>query len=452
MMQKIKIFFTCFLIIAGSSTAKAASGPQVPWAPGIMGDYDREIRELTKRADGYYHVDTSTLISRIKGANMRTYMYLVCHSPKTDWADFCNEFMPAAQKAGIKIWVYLVPPSEDGPTYPYDKNSGYTVETGYLTWAQAIASMARQYSNLLGFVMDDFNGNLDYPFTPEYVKKMMQAAHNICPQLSFQVINYFSSCDEIFVSRYADCIDGVIFPYRDLDNTNALLSQIQRLKEILNGFDSLYYYTLSYPRAKSSASGDFARLSHVVNIQPASAYSISFRQDDDYNGKTCGYHFKRFLIDGNVVWSEDVAGTAAKQVNLDVTPQLLGKSTANIAFELYDYKGVSNFGVKYQIYNVSTKNFELAKNSDWQYSSNNANFSDSTVCVPGTKVKLPLTIMIYAARTSWHSKEPAVDYIKEALTVAYQAVLNGKADGIVTYCLNKTGSDYEAVKSLYSRW
>ena len=243
---------------------------------------------------------------------MKSYLYLVLHSPRTDWVDFCDEFMPAAQAAGIDVWVYLVPPTEGGPTSPFGPGEGYSAQAGYVRWAQEIAAQAVKYSRLRGFIMDDFNRNYA-TFTPYFVGSMMAKAHIICPRLAFQVVNYYRDITPLFVKKYANCIDGVIFPYTNLNSTAFLNGQIAAIHKLLQA-------------------------------QPA--------------------------------------GTSS-------TPAL------------------------------------------------------------------PLTVMIYAWSTSWHAEAPTTAYITEALGIAYDNISAGRADGCVTYCLDKstpTGADFTAVARLYSSW
>jgi hypothetical protein len=88
---------------------------------GKLADYDAEIREATPRADGIQHVNTPATIQKLKELHVDTYYYLIWDQP-TDWDDLKNEFIPAAEKAGIHVIVYLVPPSESTGTrksYPY---------------------------------------------------------------------------------------------------------------------------------------------------------------------------------------------------------------------------------------------------------------------------------------------------------------------------------------------
>src|SRR5689334_5870399 len=101
------------------------AGPQ-----DVRGSDARPIR----RADG--HVDTLATISRLQEMHANTHMFLI--GGQRDWDDLRIEFAPAAQAAGIKVWVYLLSPSECSDHTcaeypPYDNR--------YDNWASAIARL-----------------------------------------------------------------------------------------------------------------------------------------------------------------------------------------------------------------------------------------------------------------------------------------------------------------------
>lgn len=84
----------------------------LPAAPagGMLADYAGIITEDRPRADGHRHLDTPALIAKLRTLHANTYFYLV-HGA-LEWEDFTNEFLPAAAKAGLDVWLYFVPPSE----------------------------------------------------------------------------------------------------------------------------------------------------------------------------------------------------------------------------------------------------------------------------------------------------------------------------------------------------
>ena len=54
---------------------------------------------------------------------------------------------------------------------------------------------------------------------------------------------------------------------------------------------------------------------------------LRFLERDDFTGETAGYHYKQLLLDGTVVWEEDVAGGSPTwhKVTVDVTAACAGQ-------------------------------------------------------------------------------------------------------------------------------
>ena len=169
-----------------------------------------EVREKTPRSDGYFHVDTPAMIARLKELHANNVNYLVWNAP-SDFDDLRNEFLPAAQKAGLTVWAYLAPPAE---TYAKGKGSD-PYRTDYVKWAQALAELSKQYPALQAWAMDDFTWNMK-KFTPEYVAEIQQVAHAINPDLRFIPVLHFTAVNDKWVADYGPLIDGVMSPYIDL--------------------------------------------------------------------------------------------------------------------------------------------------------------------------------------------------------------------------------------------
>lgn len=221
----VAVVAALLVAVAGSGSApraRADTGARSAASPlptgTVLASYpggntvSKEIREKRPRADGYFHVDTPATIAELKRLHVNTFMYLVWHSP-TDWQDLNNEFMAAAKRAGIKVWVYLVPPSEchsDGwCSQPYG--------TDYVAWARAVADLSTRYSNLTGWAIDDFtNGQNSATFTPEYMKRIKKVVDGVNPDLGLYTIAYYpTAIDDAFYDKYAPYIRGIIFPFRD---------------------------------------------------------------------------------------------------------------------------------------------------------------------------------------------------------------------------------------------
>jgi hypothetical protein len=392
----------------------------------ILGDYAGEIRK--QGVDGLKHVDTPVLIKKLKKMHVNTYYYLV-HYGKSDWEDFRKEFMPAAQKAGIDVFVYLVPPSEGGPKDPYPYGPDY------VKWAKVIANLSLDYSHLKGWVMDDFSGNL-HTFTPSYVEQMQQTAHNINPGLRFTPIVYYHAARSAsFHRKYSPYLDGIIMPYHIFYDVKPLTSELNTItklwppnKVILMAYakrnsNALFSPPVSYVRevlqkgltyenhgkrlggvvtyklAKMSHiqhnsicrefnhglnlqvgkgptnRGDYAEASYEVHPDPtAGNYRISFwYRDSRGTSSPKGYHIEQFLVDGHVVWNEDVADDGAfkppHKVSLDLTKYFQGKDSVRVAFRLYEKHGVGNYSVLVNIGSVKGEGFNIPDftNNGWTF-------------------------------------------------------------------------------------
>lgn len=208
------------LTIAGCSgpTAAPASNlsPAATTLRNVLATYPggntigAEPREKSARSDGFHHIDTPTTIAQLKRLHVNTYVYLVWHAP-SDWSDLTREFLPAAHEARIKVWVYVVPPTECSPercSYPY--------KTDYVAWAKAVAEQSLRYPNLTGWVIDDFAGGTNLKlFTPVYVKSVHDTGVRINPKLLFMTLLYSPEITQEFFSSYGSAIDAVVFAFDD---------------------------------------------------------------------------------------------------------------------------------------------------------------------------------------------------------------------------------------------
>jgi len=415
---------TARLLVLGLAVVSAAAlagcgragGPAEPprayVQAGILADYDMEIREAEPRSDGSRHVDSAATIARLKEAHATTYFYLVYHE-RTDWADLEHEFLAAAGRAGIAVWVYLVPPSECC-SEPY--------RTDFVRWAREIAQLSLRHPNLVGWAMDDFSSNLA-TFTPDYTRAMHEAARRINPDLRFFPVLYHDDFAEAFLAAYAPHFDGAIFPYTvQFDRFDELDDALDRITARLEPFDLdlvlmiyatkmsvapyppsaeyvagalgiglermrrgeilgvttyamakafereecgfAHHLSLTVPSETATRAGDFVSASQAVRLDPdAARYSLRFFEQDSYPIGTAGYHFKQLLVDGEPIWESDVASDPALswvERSFDLTPHLEGKSEATIAFRLHDKKGVTNFGIRVSIAALSATGFSVA--------------------------------------------------------------------------------------------
>jgi hypothetical protein len=418
------------------------------------------VRERVPRSDGYRHIDTPLLVARLKQEGLNTYTYVVWDSP-TDWPDLVNEFAPAAEKAGIKVWVYVVPPSEcfrDAVPVKRGRCSE-PFELDYVAWATAVAQLSVQHPNVVAWAIDDFPlGNNAQLFTPEYMQRMADAQDAINPHLGFYTTAYLGQLtDPNFYPRYAPYIDGVIYPYLGGDgannvdasevatNLNAVLAHTgssglgveflaytgrflatslsPTASYLTKVFDAAQPYladgrimgfnfyglpladsegvsadnraahglgrlSLSLAGGVGTSAGNFAQAAQSVTVDPnASSYTLRFVDWDQFGPDVAlqGYHIKQVLVDGSVAWSQDTYGPGGEtwqDDTVDLTAALRGKTSATLAFRLYEQNGVGDYAIDLGIDDVSGSGFTIRNggfesDQDWTLSNNTSHIIPS---------------------------------------------------------------------------
>jgi len=394
-------------------------------------DYNSELRLPNGR------VDTDAMVKRLKELGVNTYYWLIWHAT-TDWDDL-KEFLPKAAEAGIEVWVYLVPPSESPPMYGSQYSEPFRLD--YRRWAEEIARLSLKHHNLTAWVIDDFYANHEF-FTPAYLREAQARSKAINPRLAFLPLMYFPEMRPKFVEDYRSVIDGVVVAYlQDRE-------EIERTWAILNDADVPATSEINYPWDKPSRAGDFVMASQSAKVLPADRYEIHFRERDDFTGPTAGYHYKQLLVDGNVVWEEDVAGGSSDwhKVTVYVAKYVQGKTSVTLAFRLLDKKGVSNFGVRWRVDQLRGENLQLAadvrQSQKWQVSRQGAFETGfgSLAKVGQRRFHIPFISMTTGNESDYRVRhgEPATpERVGGLLRVSFQAWRDGKCDGVVTYCLDK---------------
>jgi hypothetical protein len=113
------------------------TGSEVPAAPLMLGDY---CLNGVRTSEG--RTDVPRLIAVLRDMQVTDYMHLVWRerSYPHAWDDF-QAMAPEFQKAGIRLWLYLTPPSETPPA-PFGND--------YVRWATECAALAKQYPIIQG--------------------------------------------------------------------------------------------------------------------------------------------------------------------------------------------------------------------------------------------------------------------------------------------------------------
>ena len=240
-----KIFVLTMLIIffvSACSTAKLTGS-----SDKIIGTYSSPPRLENKR------VDVKKLIAQLKDLNANTYNFLIWTN-EDDWADL-QLFLPLAKKNKINVWVSLVPPSESQPKAKWNSEP-YKLD--YITWANEIAKLSKQHSNLVAWSIDDFAHNLKV-YTPEYLQKMMDNARAVNPKLLFIPCIYYRQADKNFADKYGHLIDGILFPYRaeskgaNLQDATVVKTEIENVRKLFTGLPVyLDVYSTAHSRLGAS--------------------------------------------------------------------------------------------------------------------------------------------------------------------------------------------------------
>ena len=185
-------------------------------------------------AEGVFTPAKRTDIPRLLGVlqqiGARDYMHMVWNEKRypSAWEDF-QLMAPEFQKAGIGLWLYLIPPSRKDVPDPFGGD--------YVRWAVECAKVAAEYPAVKGLCIDDFNGAAK-TLTPAYCKQMMDEAHKVAPRLALLVVCYFGYEKTITAHVESGAIDGVIFPYfyphKNLTDTTKLRPQIEAYRAWLD--------------------------------------------------------------------------------------------------------------------------------------------------------------------------------------------------------------------------
>jgi uncharacterized protein YfiM (DUF2279 family) len=447
------------LIVAASAPATAQDRPptqQTTTQQAEQGlsrqgfaDYDAALR----RPDG--RVDTDAMVKRLKELGVTTYYWLIAHAP-TDWDDL-KLFLPKASKAGIEVWVYLLPPSESPPVLGNLYSEPFRLD--FPRWSAEIARLSLQHPNLKAWVIDDFYISHEF-LTPAYMQTVRAKSKAINPRLAFLPLMYGPEMTPKNVEHYRGVIDGVVVAY--LQDRG----EIDRVWALLNDAAPVPHSDeLSFPWYTTSQPGDYGMVSQSAKVLPSKRHVVRFRERDDYTGATAGYHFKQLLVDGSVVWEEDVAGEKKDwhDVTVDVARAVQGKTQVTLAFRLYDKKGVGNFGVNWRIADLHTDalqlDADLSQPRKWR-ASQQGEFESGFGTAARTaqrRFHIPFISMTAAQKEEFrlrHGDPATPQRIAERLRISLQAWRDGKCDGVVTYALDKgpQSPTFPAVQKLFQEF
>ncbi len=156
------------------------------------------------------------MVTRLKDLGVNCYSYLINGSSKEDLTSL-PEFCEIALKAGIEVWVVLVPPSEE-PGHPGIPDTLRYPPFGldYVKWAKDISSISKSHKNLTLFMIDDFAYNLD-KFTSEYTKEIFTSLKSKNHNLLFGITYYVDQLGmkNFDLNSYLPFVEAVEWGYQD---------------------------------------------------------------------------------------------------------------------------------------------------------------------------------------------------------------------------------------------
>jgi hypothetical protein len=444
-MKSAALILLPLVLLLSPSTVAAQTTPAI--APLHLADYDAELRGADSR------VDVALMIQRLKQLRVTTYYWLIAHTA-TDWEDL-KLFLPEAAKAHIEVWVYLVPPSESAPKYSNLYPEPFRLD--YQRWAQEIARLSLEHTNLTAWVIDDFYENHSF-YTPAYVREMQARARRINARLKFLPLMYYSEINRKFAEDYRSVIDGVVAAYPPS------AAEIERAWAIFNDLAIAEPCELSFPHYTPSHEGDFVMVSQLATASGA-RQTLSFLERDDFTGPTAGYHFKQLLVNGAVAWEEDVAGgtNGWREIHVDVSEHVRADSKLNIAFRLFDKKGVSNFGVQWHVKDLRAEGLQLSASleapAQWKREQRGpfeAGFGE-VLEKREPRFHIPLIVMTAAQPIEFklrHGEPASPERISQWLEMCLDEMRKKRCEGVVTYCLDKTANSptFPIVQKLFQNF
>ncbi len=148
---------------------------------------------------------------------------------------------------------------------------------------------------------------------------------------------------------------------------------------------------------------------------------------------------------------------------MDVTQHIRGKSNATLAFRLLDEKGVSNFGVQWRVANLRAENLKVAADlsepQKWKVGRQGAFETGFGVSpkVGQRRFHIPFISMTAADAGEFgmrHGNPATPERIARQLHLSLLAWRDGKCDGVVTYCLDKSpkSPSYPLVRKLFQEY
>ena len=444
----IKNYNIIYILIFGLLFTTIKSNAQTTTKP-MLGAYNYQPKLNS-------HVNTDLLITRLKDLNANMYMWLM--GGGNDWQDF-QDFMPKAKMAGITVWAYLRPPTET-PATGYDGPYSEPYKGDYVAWARAIADLSLRYSNLIGYIIDDFWYNTpsyesNTLFSNSYINKMVSAGKKINPKLKFYPLLYFREIDVTFLDSLSKVIDGVVaaYPGEILDNIQNDNFAITSASNILN--DDYEMIVNNLPANVALNKGDYGFATVQINVtNPSNAYLNLYHYTNRAAvSSPSGYHNLQVKIDNTLVWQQD-ANESNGVTKIDLSSALNGKATAELKIGIYNNKNLSNYSLISELQIIDEQGISFV-NSSW--SEKKLGNYDLQLRKGKNSNVLPLIVMLEAEPTEYlyrYNDAATPENIAKHVQSAADFLLNNEIEGIVSYDLDMSSGNsiFNSIQQVYKNF
>lgn len=415
----------------------------------VLGDFDAEIR----LPDG--HIDVQANIDALKAMGANTYFYLIWHKA-SDWDDL-PAFAAAAERAGIDVWVYLIPWSE---TPLVKKSWGYSepFRTDYVRWAKEVARVSLEHKNVVGYVIDDFytNSTQRDRFTVPYVREMVKAGKDVNPKLKFYPLVYFQMPWADFTERFGTLVDGVVAAYPKSR------VQVGNARAYLNDRPHGAGLVVDLPKSTPTREDDKGSIVADLTVTDPATASVSFYWDSYDLSENRDYHTAFVRLNGKLIWRSDTAGGIGDHVvDLDVSHSVRKGDRVRVEMGIYEQRGVSKYPVNVRFDDIRVSGFdtpsEMASERLWRTETSGGFKVELLPASRETgRFHLPMILMPAGEREQHekrYTEEGTPGNIANKAEMCLNLVREGRVEGVVTYCLPKEQGDriYRAVRFEYRR-
>lgn len=294
----------------------------------LLGAYGRPVLEP---GGG---IDAEATVHHLRAIGANTYAYLVGPAlpgrgtpSRQQWEDL-PAFAEAAGRAGIGVYVYLVPPTEapDPSRYgPYGWD--------YVRWAREVGVIASTRPSIRGIIIDDVATNVpgrsrySMAFTPETIEAMRTAARDAAGWVRVLGVLYYQ---DLFGARsvdpvYTASLDGVVFPYlgratsttrANTRNASHVESQVRAVGSVVGCASGSFCTQVSFPPKAPGSETDAA--AHLGSCEPGADCRLDLTVSDNRWSTPRSGVVVEVLVDGEVRWRSRAGTAAATELDVDV--------------------------------------------------------------------------------------------------------------------------------------